>query len=173
MSSEEPQRRVVVVMGVSASGKSSVAAALAARLGCPWLDADDLHPAANIAKMAAGAPLDDDDRRPWLDAVGRRMAEDCAAGDLVVACSALKRAYRDHLRAACPAAVFLHLHGDRAILAARAGARPGHFMPAELLQSQLATLEPLGSDEPGAEIGIDAELDTVVDGAERWLRDHS
>src|SRR5689334_14636123 len=96
-------------MGVSGSGKSTVGALLAARLGVPFVDGDALHPASNVAKMAAGIPLDDDDRAPWLDAVGARLAQ----GGVVVACSALRRAYRDRLRDAAPAARFVLLHGNR------------------------------------------------------------
>ncbi|GAA1469285.1 gluconokinase [Microbacterium thalassium] len=159
----------VVVMGVSASGKSTVAATLAARLGIPWADADDLHPAANVAKMASGTPLDDDDRRPWLAAVGARLAEGAASGGLVMACSALKRTYRDQLRASCPAAVFVHLDGSRALLAARAGARQGHFMPPALLDSQLAALEPLGPDERGVVVDIAQPGDEIAATAEKWV----
>lgn len=148
-------------MGVAGSGKSTVGALLAARLGLPFVDGDALHPPANVAKMAAGIPLDDDDRAPWLDAVGDRLA----SGGVVVACSALRRAYRDRLREAAPAARFVLLHGTRELLAARLGARTDHFMPAALLDSQLATLElPTPGEEvrvydialPAAEIAADA-----------------
>ncbi len=162
----------VVVMGVSASGKSTVAAALAARLGIPWADADDLHPPANVAKMASGTPLDDDDRRPWLAAVGARLADGAASGGLVMACSALKRAYRDQLRAACPTAMFVHLDGSRALLASRAGARQDHFMPPALLDSQLATLEPLAPDEPGVVVDVAGPSDEIAATAERWVAAH-
>jgi len=124
-------------MGVSGSGKSTVGALLAQRLGVPFVDGDVLHPPANVAKMAAGIPLDDDDRAPWLDAVGARLAE----GDVVVACSALRRAYRERLRSAAPATRFVLLHGTRELLASRVATRLDHFMPATLLDSQLATLE--------------------------------
>jgi gluconokinase len=133
----------VVVMGVAGSGKSTIGALIAARLGLPFVDGDALHPAANVTKMAAGIPLDDTDRAPWLDAVGERLA----AGGVVVACSALRRAYRDRLRAAAPDARFVLLHGSRELLAARLGARPDHFMPVALLESQLATLELPAPDE--------------------------
>ncbi|WP_308491670.1 gluconokinase [Microbacterium terrisoli] len=135
----------IVVMGVSASGKSSVGTALAARLGVPFVDGDDLHPRANVVKMASGVPLVDEDRWPWLDAVADRLAQ----GAVVVACSALKRAYRDRLRTRAPHTVFVHLAGSADVLERRIGSRPGHFMPPSLLQSQLDTLEPLGPDETG------------------------
>ncbi|MBC3190305.1 gluconokinase [Pseudonocardia sp. C8] len=135
-------------MGVSGSGKSTVGAALAADLGVPFTDADGLHPAANVAKMRAGIPLTDADRAPWLDAVGAELAGHARTG-LVVACSALRRAYRDRLRGHAPATVFLHLAGDRAVLADRMTGREGHFMPPALLDSQIDTLEPLAADEAG------------------------
>jgi len=131
-----------VVMGVSGSGKTTVGAALAEALGLRFVDGDALHPAANVAKMAAGIPLDDADRAPWLDAIGAVLA----GGQVVVACSALKRAYRDRLRAAAPGLQLVFLDGGPALLASRMTARPGHFMPASLLDSQLATLE---RPEPG------------------------
>jgi gluconokinase len=130
-------------MGVSGSGKSTVGAELAARLGVPFVDGDALHPVANVAKMAAGIPLDDADRWPWLDAVGTRLAE----SPVVVACSALRRSYRDRLRAAAPDVRFVLLDGSRELLAARTGARLDHFMPPALLDSQLATLERPAPDE--------------------------
>lgn len=162
----------VVVMGVSASGKSSLAAALADRIALPWLDADELHPPANVAKMASGVPLDDDDRAPWLDAVGVRLAEGRSTGGVVIACSALKRAYRDRLRAACSGTLFVHLDGTRDLLFARAAARCGHFMPATLLDSQLATLEPLQCDEDGAVIDTAADLVDIVAELVEWMRTH-
>jgi gluconokinase len=139
---------LLCVMGVSAAGKSTIGAALADAMGVPFEDADDLHPAANRDKMASGTPLTDEDRWPWLDAVGTRFREHRVHG-LVVSCSALRRAYRDRIRAAEPAVVFIHLDGSRELLRTRAAARTGHFMPAALLDSQLATLEPLGNDEVG------------------------
>jgi len=161
--------RAVVVMGVSASGKSTVAELLATRLGMPWLDADDLHPPANRQKMASGVPLDDEDRRPWLDTVGRRLAEGVSTGGIVVACSALKRAYRDRLRKACPSVVFVHLHGSREILAERAAARTEHFMPASLLDSQLATLEPLAPDEQGLRLDVSLPPEDIARRAAEWV----
>ncbi|WP_055587964.1 gluconokinase [Peterkaempfera griseoplana] len=157
--SAENQRPCVVVMGVSGVGKTTVAQLLAERLDVPLAEADDFHPPANIAKMSAGTPLDDTDRQPWLEAIGRWLADRDAAGTGgVVTCSALKRSYRDTLRAASPGVFFLHLTADRALIADRIGHRSGHFMPASLLDSQLATLEPLGPDESGA--SLDAGPDT-------------
>ncbi|PXX58680.1 gluconokinase [Nocardia tenerifensis] len=138
---------VVVVMGVSGSGKSTVGRALAAELGVEYAEGDEFHPEANIAKMAAGIPLDDADRAPWLDLVAAWMGERTDGG--VVTCSALKRVYRDRLRAAAPDAFFLHLAAPRDELAHRMADRTGHFMPSSLLDSQLAALEPLAEDERG------------------------
>src|SRR5580765_1965105 len=120
-----PAPPLVVMMGVSGSGKTTVGAALAQRLRVPFADADDFHPEANIAKMSAGIPLDDVDRGPWLDAIAAWLADHAATGG-VASCSALKRVYRDVLSAAAPHAVYLHLHGDRDVLAARVAGRPGH-----------------------------------------------
>lgn len=151
----------VVVMGVSGSGKSTVGVALAQRLGVPFVDADALHPPANIAKMAAGEPLDDDDRRPWLDKVGEWLAGHRDGG--VVSCSALQRKYRDQLRTHCPEAEFLHLAGSPALIGARLAARTGHFMPPALLRSQFDALEPLGADEAGATVDIGQGVDAIID----------
>ncbi|GAA1958104.1 gluconokinase [Microbacterium deminutum] len=150
----------IVVMGVSAVGKSTVAAWIAASAGLSFVDADDLHPAANKAKMAAGVPLDDADRGPWLDRVGATLADARGRGT-VIACSALKRAYRDRIRAAAPDAYFVFLDGDHDVLRQRAAARTGHFMPPSLLDSQLATLEPLGPDENGGRVDVDFPVDQV------------
>ncbi|WP_353807514.1 gluconokinase [Agromyces sp. SYSU T00194] len=158
----------IVVMGVSAVGKSSVGAALAARLGVPFADADDLHPRANVEKMAAGVPLTDADRAPWLDLVGDALA---ASDDgLVMACSALRRTYRDRIRSRAPETVFVHLHGDPEMLAARAAARTGHFMPPALLASQLATLEPLAEDEPGVAVDVAPPVERIAADAAARLR---
>jgi carbohydrate kinase (thermoresistant glucokinase family) len=159
-------------MGVSASGKSSVAAGLSAALGLEWLDADDLHPAANVAKMAAGIPLTDDDRWPWLDRVGEGLARGAARDGVVIACSGLRRVYRDRLRSHVPRAAFVHLTGSPELLAERAAARTDHFMPASLLASQLALLEPLEPDERGVEIDVDAPVTDIVEKAERWMESH-
>ena len=142
-------------MGVSGSGKSTVGSALAQRLRVPFLDADTVHPPANIAKMAAGDPLDDRDRFPWLEAVGEWLASHGDGG--VVACSALKRKYRDQLRKHCPRVEFLHLSGSPDLISGRLAARSGHFMPAGLLRSQFDTLEPLGADERGVVVDLDGD----------------
>ncbi|MEW5812312.1 MAG: gluconokinase [Actinomycetota bacterium] len=152
----------VVVMGVSGSGKSTVGAALAQRLRVPFADADDFHPPANIAKMTAGHPLDDDDRHPWLESIGDWLAQRCDTGG-VMSCSALKRSYRDQLRRHCADVVFLHLNGTPDVIARRQASRPGHFMPASLLASQFATLEPLDADEPGTIIDVDQSIDAIID----------
>ncbi len=157
----------VVVMGVSGSGKSTVGAALAQRLRVPFADADDFHPAANIAKMSAGQPLDDDDRRPWLEEIGRWLAAHPEGA--VVSCSALKRDYRDQIRAHAPGVELLHLDGGREVIARRQASRPGHFMPASLLTSQFDTLEPLQDDEHGLVVSVDQSVDAIV---ERYVAHH-
>jgi gluconokinase len=151
----------LVVMGVSGSGKSTVGAALAQRLGVPFEDADDLHPRANIAKMSAGQPLDDEDRYPWLEIIGEWLAVHAEGG--VMSCSALKRTYRDQLRQHVPGLVFVHLEGSHEVIAHRQASRPGHFMPSSLLASQFATLEPLQPDERGVVIDVDQSVDAIVE----------
>jgi carbohydrate kinase (thermoresistant glucokinase family) len=153
-------------MGVSAVGKSTVGAELAERLGIPFLDADDLHDDAAVAAMSAGIALSDADRMPWLARVGDALA--AQSGGAVIACSALALRYRDAIRASAPNAIFVHLDAPAEVLAIRAGAREGHFMPASLLTSQLATLEPLDDDERG--FAVDASLpvaDIVAEAAKR------
>lgn len=151
----------IVVMGVSGSGKSTVGAALAQRLRVPFADADDFHPPANIAKMTASHPLNDDDRYPWLEAIGEWLAQHWNGG--VMSCSALKRSYRDQLRRHCPDLEFLHLSGTPEVIGKRQASRPGHFMPASLLASQFQTLEPLEPDERGTIIDVDQNIDSIVD----------
>lgn len=148
-------------MGVSGSGKSTVGTALARRLAVPFVDADTLHPPANIAKMSAGEPLDDDDRQPWLERVGEWLAGH--RDGAVASCSALKRKYRDQLRAHCPEVEFLHLAGSPELIGGRLAARSGHFMPAALLRSQFDALEPLGADEAGATVDAGQSVDAIVD----------
>lgn len=151
-------RLPVAVMGVSGAGKSTVGERLAEALGVPYEDGDDLHPAANVAKMAAGHPLDDADRGPWLDAVGAWLATHGG----VVSCSALKRDYRDRLRAAAPGVYFVELDAPRDELARRMTTRSGHFMGVQMLDSQLATLEPLAADEAGVTLDATADPDDLV-----------
>lgn len=150
----------IVVMGPSGSGKSTVGAALADRIAAVFIDGDDLHPPANVAKMAAGIPLDDGDRTPWLRAVGAELR---AHPNVVIACSALKRAYRDTIRAEAPDAFFAELEVGRAELAQRMLSRGEHFMPASLLDSQLETLQPLQDDEHGVRVGESSGVQGTVD----------
>jgi len=154
----------VVVMGVSGCGKSTVGALLARRLRVPFLEGDSLHPPGNVAKMAAGHPLDDADRAPWLDLVGAWLADGTAGGG-VAACSALARRYRDQLRSHDPGAWFLELDVDREVLRRRVSGRRGHFMPPSLIDSQLATLEPLAADEAGLRVPAEGSVRAVVDQA--------
>jgi gluconokinase len=154
---------LITVMGVTGSGKTTIGAALAQRLHVPFEDADDLHPPANVAKMSAGIPLDDLDRRPWLETVGAWLADHNATGG-VISCSALRRSYRDILREAAPRQLFVHLAGTAEVVARRVAGRPGHFMPASLVESQFATLEPLEDDENGLTLDLDLPVDAIVDG---------
>ena len=153
MDKAQTVRPSVVVMGVSGAGKSTLGAALAAALGVPFRDGDDYHPPENRATQAAGRPLTDAMRAGWLDRLAGLLADEGAP--VVLACSALRRAYRDRLRAAGAPLVFLHLAGDEALIRTRIEARRGHFMPPSLLPAQFATLEPPGPDEPDV-VPIDA-----------------
>ena len=138
----------ICVMGVSGAGKTAVGTRLAAAIGVPYLEGDELHPAANVERMAQGIPLTDEDRRPWLAAIAARIAAAARARTgLVVSCSALKRAYRDILRGADARLLFVHLTGERSLIAQRLANRSGHFMPPAMLDSQLATLEVPGPGE--------------------------
>ncbi|MDH6244136.1 gluconokinase [Mycobacterium sp. OTB74] len=150
----------IVVMGVAGCGKSTVGDALARRLGIAFLDADDLHPAVNIEKMARGQPLDDADREPWLAAVGDWLAVHRDGG--VTACSALRRHYRDQLRRYCPQAVFVHLDVPPEVIETRLAGRTRHFMSATLSASQFATLEPLAGVESGITLDATASVDQLV-----------
>lgn len=150
-----------VVMGVSGCGKSLIGAAFAEQVGAVFVDGDDLHPDANVAKMAAGTPLEDADRAPWLVEVGQSFARHDLP--LVIGCSALKRSYRDIICAHAGGSVaFLHLNGSRDVIAARMAARTDHFMPNVLLDSQFATLEPPGGDEIAVRVNIDQTPDAIV-----------
>lgn len=142
----------IVVMGVTSTGKSLIGARLAEALRGRFIDGDDLHPKANVDKMARGEPLDDVDRWPWLDRVGGALA--MGEGTTVVACSALKRSYRDRIRKAACDAIFVHLAGPRDVIAKRMAERTGHFMPVSLLDSQLATLEPPSNGEAAVTIDL-------------------
>ena len=154
--------QIVVVMGVSGVGKSTIARGIAAVLGWPFAEGDDLHPEANRQKMAAGIPLTDEDRWPWLESIGVWMDGRLAAGEsAVVTCSALKRSYRDRLRAGRPVR-FCELDAPPDLIADRLEHRSGHFMPPSLLSSQVATFEPLAGDEPGVHVSVAAPPDEVV-----------
>ena len=154
---------VVLVMGVAGAGKSTLGAGLAAALGWVFLDGDDLHPAANVAKMAAGVPLTDSDRAPWFEAIGQAIDGWAAAGTPgVVACSALKRVYRDDLRAGRPQIELVYLAVERVLLAARLAERKDHFMPPALLDSQIATLQPPAEEERAIAIEIALPLERQI-----------
>ncbi|WP_405029793.1 gluconokinase [Methylobacterium sp. BE186] len=156
--------RILVVMGVSGSGKSTVAACLAERLGWACVDGDSFHSPDHVARMRAGHALDDVDRAPWLRAVAAWIGERLAAGQTgIVACSALKRAYRDVLVAGRAEVRIVHLDGSRARVAERIAERRGHFMPAALLDSQFAALEPPGPDEDAIVVGIEDPPDAIAE----------
>lgn len=167
----EPVVPVLVVMGTTATGKSSVGERVAQALDAAFVEGDDLHPPANVEKMTAGTPLSDEDRWPWLELVAGRITEAVSSGSrLVVTCSALKRAYRDVLRAGVEDQVrFCHLWGDPDLLLERISGRRGHFMPPSMLESQVATLEPLEADEHGSRFDVSPPLDDVVDAVLRTV----
>jgi gluconokinase len=151
-----------VIMGVAGCGKSSIGRAIATQISAEFIDGDDLHPQANIDKMSAGDALTDEDRAPWLHAVGHSLSNTPAP--CIIACSALKKAYRDIIRTSANAPVtFLHLHGSRQVIEDRMSAREGHFMPVSLLDSQFATLEPLDESERHYTVDIDQPFAAVVD----------
>jgi gluconokinase len=154
-------------MGVAGSGKSTVMAALTAELGWATAEGDDFHSPENVARMRSGQPLTDEDRRPWLDALAewigeREAANDGAGENAIVTCSALKRSYRDRLRDGHPSVRFVHLVAPASALETRLRERQGHYMPPALLASQIETLEPLASDEPGKDVRADAGMPEVV-----------
>jgi gluconokinase len=160
----------ILVFGVSGAGKTTVGRMLAERLGWPFLDADDLQPRANVEKMRAGIPLDDADRWPWLDAVGQWI--DARAGEgraSVVGCSALKRAYRDRLRAGRPQLEMVYLTGSQALIGDRLARRKGHYWPASLLPTQFAVLEPPASDEHAITVDIGPPPEVLVEAIARRL----
>ncbi len=167
----DPALHALVVMGVSGSGKSTVGEALARRIGWRFEDGDGFHPPANVAKMKAGHPLDDDDRRPWLEAIAAEIDRVAAAGGhVVIACSALKRAYRDLLVHGRRDTRIVFLDGSEALIAKRLAKRKGHFMPPGLLASQFAALEPPAADEHVITVSIDADVETIVSDIVRGLK---
>jgi gluconokinase len=167
---EAPSSLSLVVMGVSGVGKTSVAHALVARTGWAFQEGDELHPQANVAKMAAGHPLDDDDRWPWLRRIAGWIGDREAAGEgAVVTCSALKRSYRELLGDGHPSVRFVFLDATEEVLTGRVASRHHEYMPPALLASQLATLEPLEDDEPGVRMETDGDPDAIADRALRAL----
>jgi gluconokinase len=161
----------IVVMGVSGAGKSTIGALLAERLGWPFEDGDAFHPPRNVEKMRGGTPLTDEDRWPWLAAIAARIARARAEGaGVVIACSALRRAYRDVLREGGGDLRFLHLTGDPALIMARQAARTGHYMPASLVASQFATLEPPQTEADVIDLAVEAEPPVIVERAIAALR---
>jgi len=159
----EPLPRALIVMGVSGSGKSTIAAALADKLGWRFADGDQFHPPENVAKMSAGQPLDDADRWPWLQAIADEIDRVIASGgQIVIACSALKRAYRDLLVHGRDDVRLVHLDGSEALIAARLNQRRDHFMPPGLLASQFATLQPPAPEERVFVVPIDRSVASIV-----------
>ena len=155
---------VIVLMGVSGSGKSTTGAALSRELGWPFRDADSFHPPANVAKMSRGAPLTDEDRWPWLAAIAQWIDERCQAGERgIVSCSALKRTYRSRIVGTRSGVQLVYLKGDITLIGRRLQARKHHFMPPSLLDSQLATLERFAPDEPGVTVPVLGPGGEVVD----------
>lgn len=159
-----PQLPPMIVMGVSGSGKTTIGTLLGEAIGVPFVDGDDLHPVANKEKMRAGHPLNDDDRRPWLHVIGEYIAERAAVGETaIVACSALKKSYRDLLRVHAPNLVFIHLAGDKATIAGRLEQRRHEYMPPTLLDSQLDTLEPLQPGEAAVIVDVTRTPEEMVE----------
>lgn len=169
---QEPAQ--IVVMGVSGCGKSTVGLLLARACGVPYVEGDDLHCPENIERMRSGTPLTDEQRSDWLERIARRLAQAHAqSAGVVVSCSALKRAYRDVLRRGAPGLRFVHLHGDPALLARRTAQRVGHYMPAALLDSQIAILEPPGPDENAMVFDIAESPEVVAGEVLARLRQHT
>lgn len=161
--------RIICVMGVAGCGKSTIGAALAGKLGAAFMEADAHHPQANIEKMTAGEPLTDDDRWPWLDALGAAAPQ---TGRVVIACSALRRVYRERLSAAAGEAIaFVHMAGTKDLIAERMKSRSGHFMPPALIDSQFATLEPLAPDENGVTLSIETAPEALIEDALKALKE--
>jgi gluconokinase len=161
----------LIVMGVSGSGKSTIGEHLAKRLGWPYEDADQFHPASNVAKMSAGHPLTDEDRWPWLNAIAAEIDRVCEADErVVIGCSALKRAYRDVLLHGRTDVRLVYLDGSQALIADRLGRRKDHFMPPGLLTSQFDTLEPPTRDEHPLTVSIDAPVEAIVENVVRQLK---
>jgi len=161
----------LIVMGVSGSGKSTIAASLAERLNWVYEDGDRFHPASNVAKMSAGQPLTDEDRWPWLQAIADEIDRVCeSGGHVVIACSALKRAYRDVLVHGRDDVRIVYLKGTQSLIADRLARRKGHFMPPGLLDSQFQTLEPPAADENPITVSIDALVETIVEDIVRQLK---
>ena len=169
----DDQALPIVVMGVSGCGKTSVGAKLAEALECRFIEGDGLHPPANIEKMSAGIALTDADRWPWLDTIGGLIGESTNTGErLIVSCSALRKTYRDRLRAAAGGRLaFVFLEGSRAVLEARMKTRSGHFMPPSLLDSQFATLEPPIGEPDVVTVDVDLPLAAIVERALAGLRE--
>ena len=161
---------LVVVMGVSGCGKSTVGRLIAKRLACEFLEGDDVHPPRNLERMAVGIPLTDLDRHDWLKAIAEQLADASAARyGLIVSCSALKRSYRNQLRTASSELAFVHIHGSLEVLEARMHSRTGHFMPPSLLTSQLQTLEPPGADERCITLDATMPPESIAEQVSLWL----
>lgn len=162
---------IVVVMGVCGCGKTTIGRKLAERLDAAFIEGDELHPVSNTDKMAAGIPLDDQDREPWLDAIAAQAAGLLSGAPcVVVSCSALKRSYRDRLRTADRNLKLVHLTGSKSLLQTRMSERRGHFMPAGLLDSQLATLQVPEADETAIRLDISEPPDAIVERAFAFLK---
>jgi gluconokinase len=170
VNSLRPAPCALIVMGVSGSGKSTIGETLAKRLGWAYEDGDKFHPPGNVAKMSAGQPLTDEDRWPWLQAIADEIDRLCAAGEhVVIACSALRKVYRDILVHGRDDIRIVYLNGTQQLIADRLGARKGHFMPPGLLASQFKTLEPPTTGEHPITVSIDASVETIIDDVVRQL----